>query len=175
MATIHVLPLRMSLFQNLKCQTGNSCLLWKLSEKNEQHKCPLHPKSYQALRCKTKSFTLKAYGYAELQSQKYQTGEKYFLFITLKTFGEEWTTQMSSSSKKLPGVNVRDQEFHVKSIWLCRASKSEMSNWRKVFSIYNSEDVGSRMNNKTFFFIEKSPSVNVREQKFHVKSIWSSR
>ena len=97
-----------------------------------------------------------------------------FVF-TLKTFGEEWTTQMSSSSKKLPGVNVRDQEFHVKSIWLCRASKSEMSNWRKVFSIYNSEDIRRRMNNKTFFFIEKSPSVNVREQKFHVKSIWSSR
>ena len=76
--------------------------------------------------------------------------------------------------QKLPGVNVRDQEFHVKSIWLCRASKSEMSNWRKVFSIHNSEDM-RRMNNKTFFFIEKSPSVNVREQKFHVKSIWSSR
>ena len=27
MATIHVLPLRMNLFQNLKCQTGNSFLL----------------------------------------------------------------------------------------------------------------------------------------------------
>ena len=45
----------------------------------------------------------------------------------------------------------------------------------KYFSIYNSEDVRRRMNNKMFFFIEKSPSVNVREQKFHVKSIWSSR
>ena len=44
MSTIRVLPLRMNLFQNLKCQTGNKFLLCKLSEKNEQQKCLLHRK-----------------------------------------------------------------------------------------------------------------------------------
>ena len=123
MATIHVLPLRMNLFQNLKCQTGNS----------------------------------------------------FFFFFYSENFRRRMNNTNVLFIQKLPGVNVRDQEFHVKSIWLCRASKSEMSNWREVFSIHNYEDIRRRMNNKTFFFIEKSPSVNVREQKFHVKSIWCSR
>ena len=141
MATIQVLPLRMNLFQNLKCQTGNSFLflLWKLSEKNEQHKCPLHPKSYQALTCETKSFTLKAYGYAELQSQKCQTGEKHFLFITLKTFGEEWTTKRFSSSKSHQALTCENKSFTLKAYGPADriTPKSEVSNWRQVFITRN--------------------------------------
>jgi len=91
MATIHVLPLRMNLFQNLKCQTGNSFCFYSENFRRRMNNTNVLfiQKSYQSLTCETKSFTLKAYGYAELQSQKCQTGEKYFLFITLKTFGEE--------------------------------------------------------------------------------------
>jgi len=160
MATIHVLPLRMNLFQNLKCQTGNSFLLWKLSEKNEQHKCHLHPKSYQALTCETKSFTLKAYGYAELQSQKCQTGEKYFLFITLKTFGEEWTTKRFSSSKSHQALTCENKSFTLKAYGPADriTPKSEVSNWR-LEKLSGEEQ-------QNVFFIEKLPSVNVRNQEF---------
>ena len=137
MATVHVLPLRMNLFQNLKCQTGNSfCFSSENFRRRMNNTNVLFiQKSYQALTCETKSFTLKAYGYAELQSQKCQTGEKYFLFITLKTFGEEWTTKRFSSSKSHQALTCENKSFTLKAYGPADriTPKSEVPNWRQVF------------------------------------------
>ena len=117
-------------------------------------------KSYQALTCETKSFTLKAYGYAELQSQKCQTGEKYFLFITMKTFGEEWTTKRFSSSKSHQALTCENKSFTLKAYGPADriTPKSEVSNWR-LEKLSGEEQ-------QNVFFIEKLPSVNVRNQEF---------
>ena len=43
--------------------------------------------------------------------------------------------------------------------------------WKKNFS--NFEDFRRRMNNKMFFFVEKTPGTFVREKTFRIKSSWS--
>ena len=162
MATIHVLPLRMNLFQNLKCQTGNSFCFYSENFRRRMNNTNVLfiQKSYQSLTCETKSFTLKAYGYAELQSQKCQTGEKYFLFITLKTFGEEWTTKRFSSSKSHQALTCENKSFTLKAYGPADriTPKSEVSNWR-LEKLSGEEQ-------QNVFFIEKLPSVNVRNQEF---------
>ena len=49
--------------------------------------------------------------------------------------------------------------------------KTEVFKWKNVFSKF--EDFRRRMNNKMFFFIEKTPGVYERDKQFRVKSSWS--
>ena len=49
--------------------------------------------------------------------------------------------------------------------------KTESLKWKRVFS--NFEDFRRRMNNKMFFFVEKTPGTFVRDKTFRIKSLWS--
>ena len=49
--------------------------------------------------------------------------------------------------------------------------KTESLKWKNVFS--NFEDFRRRMNNKMFFFVEKSPGTFVRDKTFRIKSSWN--
>ena len=48
--------------------------------------------------------------------------------------------------------------------------RSEAPKWKNVFSKF--EDFRRRMNNKMFFFVEKSPVTFVKDDSFRIKSSW---
>ena len=60
-------------------------------------------------------------------------------FITVKIFVKN-EQQNVFFIKKLPGVNVRNKEFHVKSGWSFRKDYSKTRSIKLEPSIYNSED-----------------------------------
>ena len=49
--------------------------------------------------------------------------------------------------------------------------KTESLKWRNVFSKF--EDFRRRMNNKMFFFVEKTPGIFIRDKTFRIKSKWN--
>jgi hypothetical protein len=146
MATIHVLPLRMNLIQNLKCQTGNSFCFYS--------------ENFRRRTNNTNVFFIQKLPGVNVQDQEFPMENKCFQFITLKTFGEEWTTKRFSSSKSHQALTCENKSFTLKAYGAADriTPKSEVSNWR-LEKLSGEEQ-------QNVFFIEKLPSVNVRNQEF---------
>ena len=164
MATIHVLPLRMNLFQNLKCQTGNSFCFYSENFRRRMNNTNVLfiQKSYQALTCETKSFTFKAYGYVVRITPKSEVSnwKQVFSFYNSEVVRRRMNNKMFSSSKSHQALTCENKSFTLKAYGPADriTPKSEVSNWR--------HEKLSGEEQQNVFFIEKLPSVNVRNQEF---------